>query len=71
MTKNQQKHFIRIWIGSQLFHSDFGFDTTPINMENIEVLEAEKIKQAVKFLKNEPALTSTDEVFEYITKKYK
>lgn len=72
MTKNQKKHFIRIWIGSMVLYSDIGLDEVEqLDIDEFEKLEELKCIQAAKMLKNDSSSISTTEVFDYVIKNYR
>lgn len=70
LTKKQRKEFLRLWIGANLFHLDFGFDETNISDIDAEILHKEKIITADKFLKENNAYSSTKAIFEFVVKNY-
>lgn len=75
MTKNQRKQFLRLWIGANLFHLDFGFDettsTVDVTEKDVDFLYEEKTKVADKYLKNNNAYSSTKDIYDFVIENYK
>ena len=70
LTKKQRKEFIRLWIGSNLFHLDFGLDDVDISDDDIPILYKEKIRLSDKYLKEDNAFATTPEIYEFVLKNY-
>lgn len=72
LSKNQIKHFVRIFIGSTSLFNDFGLDEIKnTNCELIEECHAELSKQARKILKNDNAFSNSKEIFEHVKQNYR
>lgn len=71
LSKKQRLDFTRLFAGSLVFLSDFGLDGVDMDDESIEIIEKEKAKIARKLLKNDPAFSSTKEIFDFVTKNNK
>jgi len=69
MTKSQERHFVRIWIGSLLFHKPIELENeNDDNTESLNKLRKDKINN---LLKSDPAFGETEAIKEYVIKKYK
>lgn len=69
MTPKQKRHFVRIWIGSLLFHKPIEMeDEADKNTEGLNKIRKEKINN---LLKSDPAFGESDAIKEYVIKKYK
>ena len=72
LSKNQIKHFVRIFIGSTSFFNDFGLDEVEkVDDGLIEKLFIELSKQSRLILKKDKAFSNTKEIFEYVQQNYR
>jgi hypothetical protein len=72
LSKNQMKHFVRIFIGSMALYADFGLDEVKgIEEETIDKAFSELNIQATKILKGDKSFSTTKEIFEYVQQNYR
>ena len=72
LSKNQMKHFVRIFIGSMATYTDFGLDEVKgVEEETIDKAFLELNIQATKILKGDKSFSTTKEIFEYVKQNYR
>lgn len=71
MTNKQRKAFCRIWAGSIILFSDFGFDDVEdIKLDDLDKLDEPRNVISIKLLKSDPSFSNTKDIYEYVLKNY-